>query len=236
MVEYLILGFLAFVFIAHMPIIPLIRLMKIDVPNKFDIIKCFIGAWLKNILTIIPDLLAPVVVPIALLFTKYEDNKLPKLFEWWDNDASINGDGWAVVRNGNWVRVTGNHLLSETPIQYGDPNYTGDAYYCEGHHPRSFYARWVWLGLRNRASRLSQILGYKHDKNDKVERWSEGTPTLNDYWTFTKVNNKFRYYEELPVGGGYYLRLHYGYKVPQYEDRPAAPLVAIGFSLRKQKY
>lgn len=227
-------GFVAFVFLCHTPIIPLIRLAIIDVPSKGAIARCFIEAWLKNCLTILPDLAAPIVVPIALLFTKRDAENLPRLFEWWDNDASINGDGWAVLRDGKWVHVFGNELPGERAIPYGHPDYTGDSYYCLGHHPRSFYARWVWMGLRNRASRLSQILGYVHAPEAHVSRWSGGDLANHDGWNITRVNDKFRYYEELRMGP-VYLRLHYGYKVPTIVGRPSAQLVAIGFSLRAAK-
>lgn len=230
-VGYALAGFVAFVFVAHMPFIPLLRLAFLPVPNKGRMALCFIEAWLKNCLTILPDLLAPIVVPVALLFTPRDAERLPRIFEWWDNDASINGDGWSVLRDGKWIHVFGTELPGERAVPYGDPSYTGDAYYCLGHHPRSFYARWVWLGLRNRASRLSQILGFVHAPDAPVGRWSGGDIANHDGWHVTRVEDKFRYYEELRLGP-VYLRLHYGYKVPTIVGRPAAQLVAIGFSLR----
>jgi hypothetical protein len=62
---------------------------------------------------------------------------------WWDNDVSINGD--------HQVPAT----LADTPEA------RAACYYAPGHHPRSFHARWVWLGLRNRASALAAMLGRK---------------------------------------------------------------------------
>ena len=44
-------------------------------------------------------------------------------------------------------------------MSHSDPRYGGDCYYARGHHPRSFWARYVWVGLRNRASQLSKDLG-----------------------------------------------------------------------------
>lgn len=224
---YLICGFVAFVFVAHMPTLPLICLARLDVPHKAKIAKCFIEAWLKNCLTILPDLLSPIVVPIALLFTRREAEHLPRLFLWWDNDASINGDGWAVWRDGQWVHVFGTGLPGERAVPYGSPEYTGDCYYCKGHHPRSFYARWVWLGLRNRASKLSQILGFVHFPDAPVRTWS-GTN-----WEITEVSGAYRYRQNIPLGP-VQIKLHYGYKVPQYADRASANLVAIGFSIKKR--
>lgn len=231
---YLFGAFATLIFVAHLPILPLLRLIKLSVPNRGKIALCFIEAWLKNCLTIIPDILAPVIVPLALVFTPRSAEKLPWLFTWWDNDASINGDGWAVLREGNWVQVFGNELPGEKPVSYLDQEYTGDAYYCRGYHPRSFYARWTWLGLRNRASRLSQILGFKHDSAAPVEVWRGGDIAQHNYWSIHCVAGKYRYYEEIKFGN-IYVRLHYGYKVPQFPDRAAAQLVAIGFSLRKIK-
>jgi len=225
-VGYALAAFVAVVFVAHMPTLPLIRLAFLPVPNKWRIARCFLGAWLKNCLTIIPDLLAPIVVPVALLFTKREAEHLPKLFLWWDNDASINGDGWSVWRDGKWVHVFGTGLPSERAVSYADPEYTGDAYYCLGHHPRSFYARFVWLGLRNRASKLSQMLGFKHAPDAPVQEWG------GKNWQITEVAGAYRYRDAIPLGP-VYIKLHYGYKVPQYADRDTANLVAIGFSLKK---
>lgn len=76
------------------------------------------------------DLSAPIVMLLVLPFVSRNADKLPALFSAWDNNISINGDR----------------------PEYLDPNYTGDAYYAPGHHPRSFWARYVWLGWRNRAS------------------------------------------------------------------------------------
>jgi hypothetical protein len=92
----------------------------------------------------------------------------------------------------------------------------------------------VWLGLRNRASRLSQILGFKHAPGAPVLSWGGGDMAAHNGWEIRQVAGMYRYYEELRMGG-VYLRLHYGYKVPQFPERESAQLVAIGFSLRAAK-
>lgn len=206
-VSYIILGWLAFVFFAHLPFIPLINLWSTDVPahHKKAATKCFIEAWLKNALTILPDILSPIVVPIALLYTKKEDNKLPKLFEWWDNDASINGD-----------QADGE-----------------ETYYAIGHDRRSFYARFIWLGLRNRASRLSQMLGYRHENGIDVELWKNGDADgAKNGWKLYRVNDKYRWFHTKKFGPIFF-RFHYGYKVPRIPDRESASVVAIGFSFQR---
>lgn len=223
LIGWSLVGFVVFVFVCHLPILPLIRLASFDVPNKVKIAKCFIEAWAKNVLTIIPDLLAPVVVPFALLFTKWEDEHLPRLFWWWDNDASINGDKRTDDPNdglGGWT-------LKPVPLERDSAEAIAMCYWAPGHHPRSFYARWVWIGLRNRASALSQALGT--DATGQTTVWSGST------WTIHQVEDKYRYYELLPVGS-VAIRMHCGYKVPRIPTESMAPAVSIGFSLRKRTH
>ena len=90
---------------------------------------------------------------LVLPFVPRASNVLPKLFWQWGNNISINGDsaGWQKP-DGSWVCIRDQappHGVA--PVSYDDPAYTGDAYYAPGHHPRSFLARYVWLGWRNRA-------------------------------------------------------------------------------------
>lgn len=213
--------FAAFVFLAHLPILPLIRIATFrDVPDRKLLAACVIEAWAKNMLTIIPDLLAPVVVPVALLFTKWEDEHLPRFFWWWDNDASINGD----KRTDNPNDGLGGWALKPVPLERDSQEAVSMCYWAKGHHPRSFYARWVWLGLRNRASSLSQALGT--DVHGPATFWNGPT------WTVTRVGEDWRYYELLPVGV-VAIRMHCGYKVPRLPGEAKAAAVSIGFSLRK---
>lgn len=211
---YALAGFVVFVFVCHMPILPLIRLAVIDVPNKGLIARCFIDAWLRNLLALPADLLAPIVVPFALLFTKTESEHLPRPFWWWDNDASINGDK---RHEGSWELLPiSTDLTNQQEIRL--------CYWAPGHHPRSFYARYVWLGLRNRASALSQALGT--DVDGPAVQWSGET------WTIHRVGDVFRYFELLPVGS-LVIRMHCGFKVPRIPTEAMAPAVSIGFSLRR---
>ncbi|WP_287806136.1 hypothetical protein [Diaphorobacter sp.] len=105
------------------------------------------------------DATAPLVVAIALLFTRRSAERLPRMFARWDNDASLNGDGWGQQVDGKWVRAVEGQHPGVPWVSYSDPAYTGDAYYARGHHPRSYWARYVWMGWRNRASKLSRDLG-----------------------------------------------------------------------------
>lgn len=107
------------------------------------------------------DITAPLVMLLVLPFVKRSAGSLPHPFAKWDNNVSLNGDGAAVYRDGAWLdlRSGAQPLPGEHVYTYDDPLYAGTAYYAPGHHPRSFWARYVWVGLRNRASQLSVDLG-----------------------------------------------------------------------------
>lgn len=218
---YALAAFALLVFVAHLPLLPLLRIATLKtVPDRRLLAACVIEAWFKNLLTIIPDLLAPIVVPIALLFTKTESEHLPRFFWWWDNDASINGD----LRTDDPNDGLGGWALR--PISTSTSNLAEIAmcYWAKGHHPRSFWARYVWLGLRNRASALSQSLG--SDATGPSTVWNGAT------WTVTRVADDWRYYEMLPIGP-VAIRMHCGYKVPHLPGETKAAAVSIGFSIKK---
>lgn len=221
-------AFCGLVFLCHLPILPIWRVYKLNLPERSKIVKCFLGAWLRNALVFVPDMLAPIVVPIALVFTRWEAEHLPRLFRWWDNDASINGDRRTDDANDGF----GGWAIKPVPLERDSAEALAMCYYAPGHHPRSFYARWVWLGLRNRASSLSQSLGYEQQGTDRI--YTVYSDEANKA-KIVQVGGVYRYYEEVPLGGDTYIRLHYGYKVPVIPSETHAPVVAIGFSLRKRK-
>ncbi len=103
------------------------------------------------------DISAPIVMLFVLPFVPRSANRLPSRFAKWDNNVSLNGDGAAVFRAGHWLDLRDGveALPGEHVYTYDDPLYAGTAYYAKGHHPRSFWARYIWVGLRNRASQLS---------------------------------------------------------------------------------
>jgi len=206
--------FIGFIAIAHAPIIPIIRVLQHDLPEKKSIIKCFIVAYLKVLVTIPFDLLAPIAVFIALLFTKTSDNNLPRFFWMWDNDASINGD---IRKENSWELLSISNDLNNIEEQ-------NKCYWAKGKHPRSFYARWIWLGLRNRASKLSQELG--------TSETGDITSISGSGWYLNKLGDTYRYFELLPVGK-FFIRMHCGYKIPIIPGEHKAAVVSIGFSLRK---
>lgn len=200
-------------------LLPVIYVLFMDgVPFKIKLLAArsfLFSAFPKGLLVFIPDLLAPVIVPIALLFTKREDNHLPALFTWWDNDVSINGDR----------------------PEYSDPSYEGVTYYADA-HPRSFWARFVWLGWRNRASKLSKILGYKkkpgqepreHYGDSRTNRDHEGT-------VLYRAGNTFQFYFVKRIFGSHCIRVNYGHKVWDVTNvDPIGLVVNISFSVLRWK-
>lgn len=224
-IAYALAAFAAVVFAGHLPILPLLRITRLhQVPDRKRLTACIIEAWVKNLLAIVPDLLAPVVVPLALLATRWEAEHLPHWAKWWDNDASINGD----CRTDNPADGLGGWALRPVPLERDSAEAVAMCYWAPGHHPRSFYARWVWLGLRNRASALSQALGSTATGPATV--WNGPT------WTITRVADDWRFFELLPIPGTRLaIRMHCGYKVPRLPGEAKAPAVSIGVSLRRQK-
>lgn len=211
----------ALVFLAHIPLLPTLRVMQLHaVPDRKLLVACMWEAWAKNLLVMVPDLLAPIVVPVALLFTRWDAGHLPRWAWWWDNDASINGD----VRTDEPDDGLGGWALQPVSLNPDSLQAIESCYWAPGHHPRSFWARYVWLGLRNRASALSQALG--STATGPAHFWAGPT------WTITRVGDDWRYYELLPIGP-LTIRMHCGYKVPALPGEAKAPAVSIGFSLRK---
>ena len=189
------------------------------VPKK-HIVKaaiCIAKACFLGILRTLVGFTAPFVVPIVLLFVKKEDGTLPRWVRWDDNNISINGDGWArKLEDGTWetVRVPG----VTNCVPYSDPSYTGDAYYAPGHSPHSFWARYVWLGLRNRCSKLSEILGYDMTPEVDADREFWGDPkTSSDMpsyegWWLSRAGGAYHFYMVKRLGSKL-IRINMGYKV-----------------------
>jgi len=97
---------------------------------------------------------APLVMAWVVPRLPWDAEELPQRYAKWDNDISINGDPWpwAQKPDGSWYR--------HAPLE-DTPEVRAQCYWAEGSHPRSKWARYVWLGLRNRASKLAFDLGAK---------------------------------------------------------------------------
>lgn len=170
------------------------------------------------------DIWAPLVMLLVLPFVKREANKLPDFWRKWDNNVSINGDsGGVLMPDGSWVGyydVPDWEAVKGYPqVSYDDPSYGGDAYYARGHHPRSFWARYVWLGWRNRATQASFDVGI--DSSAPIVTAAEG-----DGWRIRRSGDLWEVFSHRS-----WLRCYYGWKV--YEAPGRVRPVCIGFSLRK---
>jgi len=192
-------------------------------PVETEAIACFDDARERQRKTWWYDASAPLVTFIALLFTPRDANKLPAWASRWDNNISLNGDGEWIERDGE--QLTLGHDVpwdavrpGEVVRRYDDPDYTGRAYYAKA-HPRSFCARWVWVGWRNRASKLSLDLG----------EYVNARPTV-DFAEPDELAGRSR--------DGYYLLRHGNlYQWRQYERRgPIVVIRNLGFKLEHVMY
>ena len=188
------------------------------------------------------DLSAPLVMLLVLPFVPRSADRLPRLFARWDNNVSLNGDGHGWLDDaGQWhhgrdgaPRPPGAHLYS-----YDDPLYGGDAYYAEGHHPRSFWARYVWVGLRNRASQLSVEYGVEVAERPVCISGDPAIHRNGPYGHFVLAHQGHYHYKSMRRLGPLVVIRSYGYKLEIVRNSPTgtgrAAAVAIGRSLKRRK-
>ena len=106
--------------------------------------KYLIDKLWKTPVMFLCELAGFIVVPIALLKTKKEDDHLPH---------------WAYPWCNEWDGINGLSLRGHWEEKWGK----------EG--VRKFWPRFLWLAVRNRASNMSQILGKEYPHPD--ETWKK---------------------------------------------------------------
>ena len=218
------------------------RRLPLDAEVREAAIACFERARRANRKTWLADSAAPVGVAVALLFTPRSANNLPRWARCWENNVSINGDsGATLLEDGTWLQWRDTpqgmwpQLAGRPQLDYSHPDYAGDAYYCRGHHPRSFIARYVWLGWRNRASALSVRCG-----EDVCERPQDiAGPGVGDTgWVLRQSRDLFQWHSMEKLGK-WRVRRNLGYKLGIVAERAEgtgrAAAVAIAWSLRRSK-
>lgn len=191
---------------------------------------------------------APIVVPIALLFTPRAADRLPSWASKWDNNVSINGDsGGTLLPDGTWLQYRDTpadrwpELVGLLQCTYDDPRYEGDAYYCRGRHPRSFLARWVWLGFRNRCSQLSVERGVTVACNSIETLAGDAAQDLSTarMGAFVARSGDAIHYKEHSKLGPFVLVRSLGYKLGTRKDcagcQRACAVVFIPCALKRYK-
>ena len=220
----------------------LAEIEALDLPThiRADLIDCIDAAQDADRKTWLYDLSAPLVMLLVLPFVPRSADHLPKAFRNWDNDVSMNGDGhgWQ-DEGGAW------HDARITPapegallVSHSDPAYGGDCYYAKGHHPRSFWARYIWLGWRNRASLMSLELGEPIPERPVC---ISGDPYISRRGPFGHFLLKYEdcyHYKSIQPFGPFALTRSYGFKLEIILKSPAgrgrAAAVAIGRSLKRR--
>lgn len=217
-------------------------LADVSLPDRLAAVTCLHEARRVERRTWLYDAAAPLVTAVALLLTPRSANHLPRWARKWDNNVSLNGDGEVVLRDGQWVNLRDIGWMpqhGERVYTYDDPAYAGDAYYAKGHHPRSWWARWVWVGWRNRASQLSVDLG-----RDVAARplCISGNPDIHrngPYGHFLLKSGNCYHYKSINRWHGLALIRSYGYKLEivrnSQDGTGLAAAVAIGRSLKRRK-
>lgn len=228
---YTLLGFVGIFLLATQPFTVILQVLTKPVPDKGKIALQFLWVWVKSLFMLPATLMAPVFVIPMLWFTKWQDEHLPDACRFFDNDASINGD----VRTDDPTDGKGGWELKTVPYEEDNQSAIDMCYWAKGHHPRSFYARWVWIGLRNRCSMGAIMLGKKISDYETKTYGDLLTENGHSGHLLTVVDSTYRYYSITKLGP-FCIRTNYGYKNAQKNVYgPAIPFVAIAFSLKKWK-
>ena len=165
----------------------------------------------------------------------FEAEALPERWKAYDNDVSINGDRgvwlWADNQEGTYAE------LQPCPM---DDSAIPLCYYAEGHHPRSKWARWIWLGFRNMASRLAAETGpaITPEMRPRLQQWGDlATDRDHPGVLVSKLDGHWTIYAAEKAPLGLVIRRNVGVKLGLAVNgcRRRAPLVMIKFSLLRGK-
>lgn len=217
------------------------NLEEIDDNKKAMAVLCMKEAKRLDLKTLFYDCTAPVVTFYVLMFTKRDATVLPEFFKRWNNNVSINGDGhW--VRRGDVVfdlrTISWEEFNPETDvlIPYDSEEQLGNAYYCKWFKPKDFLARWVFIGVRNRASWYSRSLGPYIPSRPTLLLGDLNLTKHNPGKFLIQHGNNFHYKSIKKVGCFYIIR-SYGMKLEyamKWNDdfHDTVPATAIGFSFK----
>lgn len=214
------------------PIAVVMTLPGVPWEHRTKAARSFISASLRGMLVVPVSATAPVVILFALLFTRWRNDRLPRIFRWWDNDVSINGDAGVT-----WSEdpVTGIGRPDRVPEE-DTPDVRAICYWAPGRHPRSFRARYVWLGLRNRGSFLAAHLGANLDYSQPVNGWGNAAVGRSlEGWALLENAGHYQLLRSKRVGK-LVNRMNYGFKLNHRAmGRPRVPVTTVSFSLLRWK-
>lgn len=158
------------------------------------------------------ELLAPFVVPFALCDVEWGSNRLPDNWLMYNTEPlehiDINGD------KKEWVEINGVGVPMPVPLEdmpavralcYWARDWR--KFFLQPAHPRSTWARWVWLGWRNRAQYAAWVNGKPysgppaewHLHNDQLKL---DVYQMDDVWQ-VKYEKRFLYFFALRRNVGY---------------------------------
>ena len=202
------------------------------------------AAFKADLKTVPYDFSAPLVTAIALIGLPDDATTLPKWARKWDNNVSINGDAKAVFRDGRWLDLrNGNEALpGEHVYSYDDEGYDGKAYYAKWLHPRSYLARWLFIGVRNRASALSQQLGCEVTEYPQVLSGARNLSASNEGHLLLRAGDHYHFKtvtKTRTFGRDWAVIRSYGHKLEismmHASGWGKAAAVAIGWSAKRWK-
>ena len=214
-------------------------LTDISEETKQEAIACINRAHEADSKLRIYDLSAPLVMLLVLPFVKNEAESLPKAFRKWDNNVSLNGDGlgWQDTDGVWWDSRVKPVPEGVEAIKHNDLRYKGDCYYAKGHHPRSFWARYVWVGWRNRASMISLKAGVAVDSRPELISGNLHINRSGPFGHFLLKHNNNYHYKSMKSNGKYTVIRSVGYKLEIVAKSASgvgnAAAVSIGRSLKR---
>lgn len=172
---------------------------------------------------------APFVMAWVVPKLPWDAEHLPANYARYDNDVSINGDPWPWKEvNGEWIRFA--------PIE-DTPEARAKCYWANGSHPRSKWARYVWLGWRNRATSYAAELGVPAELGISV--W--GNHDVSNALPGVAVYRMGKHWQILVVekvrGLPLVVRKNYGFKINNVlnNQHTVANVTTIAFSLLRYK-
>jgi hypothetical protein len=170
-----------------------------------------------------PFVMAKVVPKLA-----WDAEHLPAEYAAYDNERGLNGD------SSGWVfdPVLGYEVPAKAPIA-DTAEARATCYYAKGNHPRSAAARYIWLGRRNRASKLAHDLG--PERSQDLEQWGDyDTSGDNPGILVRRMGDHYEIFATEHCGP-FVIRTRYGYKIGNtVGPRPSARamVVTIPFSVK----